>query len=444
MFATDDTIVAIATPPGRAGLGVVRLSGPESRAIAQRLAPGRPLRARRVHVRRLDVATGDERTQDQVVVTVFEAPASYTGEEVAEISAHGSPVLLDAIVRAAMAAGARLARPGEFTFRAYVNGKIDLPQAEAVADLIDAVTPAQARLAFDQLDGTISRTVADIEHRLFELRVRLEASLDFPDEGYHFVQPGAVAAECDALLAHVRAVFDDSRQGRLLREGCRVAIIGAPNVGKSALFNALLGTGRAIVTPVPGTTRDLLTERVDIGGLAVTLIDTAGVRESDEPIEREGIARARDAAEAADVRVLVVDRSQPFVVPPRDDAGRTVVVANKADLASAWSLEEEAQAVAASALTGGGLDRVRAAIVRAAADGRAIDTPTLSNTRHLDLLDRVIARLEEAAGQARAGEGEEIVLATLQDAFGALDEIVGKRTSEDVLREIFARFCIGK
>jgi len=444
VFATDDTIVAIATPPGRAGLGVVRLSGPESRAIAQRLAPGRPLRPRRVHVRRLDVTTGEDRTQDQVVVTVFEAPASYTGEEVAEISAHGSPVLLDAIVRAAMAAGARLARPGEFTFRAYVNGKIDLPQAEAVADLIDAVTPAQARLAFDQLDGTISRTVADIEHRLFELRVRLEASLDFPDEGYHFVEPGRVAAECDALLAHVRAIFDDSRQGRLLREGCRVAIIGAPNVGKSALFNALLGTGRAIVTPVAGTTRDLLTERVDIGGLAVTLIDTAGVRESDEPIEREGIARARDAADAADVRVLVVDRSQPFVAVPRDDAGRTVVVANKADLASAWSVEEEAEAVAVSALTGDGLDRVRAAIVRAAAGGRAIDTPTVSNTRHLDLLGRIIARLDEAAGQARAGEGEEIVLATLQDAFGALDEIVGKRTSEDVLREIFARFCIGK
>jgi tRNA modification GTPase len=386
VFATDDTIVAIATPSGRAGLGVVRISGPEARAIAQRLAPGRPLRARRVHVRRLDVVTGGERTQDQVVVTVFEAPASYTGEDVAEISAHGSPMLLDAIVRAAMAAGARLARPGEFTFRAYVNGKIDLPQAEAVADLIEAVTPMQARVAFDQLDGTISRAVADIERRLFELRVRLEASLDFPDEGYHFVEPGTVAAECEALLDHVRAIFRHANQGRLLREGCRVAIIGAPNVGKSALFNALLGTGRAIVTPVAGTTRDLLTERIDIGGLAVTLIDTAGVRESDEPIEQEGIARAREAAGAADVRVLVLDRSVPFVEGSIGDATGTVIVANKSDLPSAWAGAQEARAIAVSALTGDGLDRVREAVVRAAAGGPIVDTPTVSNARHVDLL----------------------------------------------------------
>jgi tRNA modification GTPase len=444
VFATDDTIVAIATPPGRAGLGVVRLSGPDARAIAERLAPGAPLRPRRVHVRRLDTSAGGDRTRDQVVVTLFAAPASYTGEDVAEISAHGSPVLLEAIVRAAMAAGARLARPGEFTFRAYVNGKIDLPQAEAVADLIDAVTPAQARLAFDQLDGTLSRTVADIERRLFDLRVRLEASLDFPDEGYHFVEPGAVAAECEALLLHVRAIVHDARQGRLLREGCRVAIVGEPNVGKSALFNALLGTGRAIVTAVPGTTRDLLTERVDIGGLAVTLIDTAGVRDSDEPIEREGIARAREAAGAADVRVVVLDRSRPFVAPAMEDAGRTVVVANKADLPSAWRAEEEGRALAVSALSGAGLDRLRDAIVVAAAGGPVGDTPAVSNTRHLDLLAVVRRQLELAAGQASAGAGEEIVLATLQDAFGALDEIVGKRSSEDVLREIFARFCIGK
>jgi tRNA modification GTPase len=444
VFATDDTIVAIATPPGRAGLGVVRLSGPDARAIAERLAPGAPLRPRRVHVRRLDTSAGGDRTRDQVVVTLFAAPASYTGEDVAEISAHGSPVLLEAIVRAAMAAGARLARPGEFTFRAYVNGKIDLPQAEAVADLIDAVTPAQARLAFDQLDGTLSRTVADIERRLFDLRVRLEASLDFPDEGYHFVEPGAVAAECEALLLHVRAIVHDARQGRLLREGCRVAIVGEPNVGKSALFNALLGTGRAIVTAVPGTTRDLLTERLDIGGLAVTLIDTAGVRDSDEPIEREGIARAREAAGAADVRVVVLDRSRPFVAPAMEDAGRTVVVANKADLPSAWRAEEEGRALAVSALSGAGLDRLRDAIVVAAAGGPVGDTPAVSNTRHLDLLAVVRRQLELAAGQASAGAGEEIVLATLQDAFGALDEIVGKRSSEDVLREIFARFCIGK
>jgi tRNA modification GTPase len=234
----------------------------------------------------------------------------------------------------------------------------------------------------------------------------------------------------------------------MLREGCRVALIGAPNVGKSLLFNALLGASRAIVTPVAGTTRDLLTERCDIGGLAVTLIDTAGVRDSEEPIEQEGIARARQAAEAADVRVVVRDRSRPHPPTPDDGAARgaaTVIVANKCDLPSAWSADETRDAIAASALTGEGLEAVRRAIVRAAVASESLDdTPALANARHTALLERVEARIGEAAEQARRGEGEEIVLATLQDAFAALDEIVGRRSSEDVLRQIFARFCIGK
>ena len=452
MFSTDDTIVAVATPPGRAGLGVVRVSGPQAVSIAAVLAPGPALGARLATVRRLaaplhdaaDVARGA--AIDQVVLTWFAAPASYTGDDVVEISAHGSPVLLDRIVRSAMAAGARLAAPGEFTLRAFLNGKLDLVQAEAVADLIDAVTPAQARLAFDQLDGTLSHALAAIGEALFDVRVRLEASLDFPDEGYHFVEPGAVARECEAVRAQVAALLETARRGRLLREGCRVALAGAPNVGKSLLFNALLGSSRAIVTPVAGTTRDLLTERCDIGGLAVTLIDTAGVRDSDEPIEQEGIARARQAAEAADVCVLVLDRSQPHP-PERSGAsgGATVIVANKSDLPRAWSADEERGAIAASALTGDGLEAVRRAIVDAAVAAELLeDTPAIANARHTALLERVEARLGEAADQARSGEGEEIVLATLQDAFGALDEIVGKRSSEDVLRQIFARFCIGK
>jgi tRNA modification GTPase len=452
VFTTDDTIVAVATPAGRAGLGVVRVAGPHAVSIASVLAPGPALTARLATVRRLaaplehDAPAARGAAIDQVVLTWFAAPSSYTGDDVVEISAHGSPVLLERIVRSAMAAGARLAAPGEFTFRAFLNGKLDLVQAEAVADLIDAVTPAQARLAFDQLDGTLSHALAAIGEALFDVRVRLEASLDFPDEGYHFVEPGAVARECDAVRAEVAALLESARRGRLLREGCRVALTGAPNVGKSLLFNALLGSSRAIVTPVAGTTRDLLTERCDIGGLAVTLIDTAGVRESEELIEQEGIARARQAAEAADVRVLVLDRSRPLP-QQRPDAGggATVIVANKSDLPAAWSAEEERGAIAVSALTGGGLDAVRRAIVDVATGAELLrDTPAIANARHTALLQRVEARLAEAAGQARNGEGEEIVLATLQDAFTALDEIVGKRSSEDVLRQIFARFCIGK
>jgi len=453
VFSTDDTIVAVATPAGRAGLGVVRIAGPQAVAIAGVLAPGPALVARFATVRRLaaplDAATLESRGAaiDQVVVTWFAAPASYTGDDVVEISAHGSPVLLDRILRSAMTGGARLAAPGEFTLRAFLNGKLDLVQAEAVADLIDAVTPAQARLAFDQLDGTLSHALAAIGEALFDLRVRLEASLDFPDEGYHFVQPGAVANECEAVRARVAALLETARRGRLLREGCRVALIGAPNVGKSLLFNALLGASRAIVTPVAGTTRDLLTERCDIGGLAVTLIDTAGVRDSDEPVEQEGIARARQAADAADVRVVVLDRSRPFPTdaPIDCDDASAVVVANKCDLPSPWRPGDGRSAIPASALTGEGLEAVRRAIVRAAVAAESLeDTPAVANARHVALLERVEARLGEAAAQASSGEGEEIVLSTLQDAFTALDEIVGKRSSEDVLRQIFARFCIGK
>jgi tRNA modification GTPase len=443
MFNPDDTIVAIATPPGRGGIGVVRVSGPEAGAIAAAIT-GRtqPLEARRATLER--VRAGGPAI-DRAVLTFFPSPHSYTGEDVLEISAHGSPVLLRAIVASAIASGARLAQAGEFTFRAYLRGRIDLVQAEAVQDLVSAVTPLQARAAFDQLEGTLTTRIREIDAALFDLCARLEASLDFPDEGYHFVEPGAVARECEMVRAQVRALLATARRGRLLREGCRVALAGAPNVGKSLLFNALLGSSRAIVTPVAGTTRDLLTERCDIGGLAVTLIDTAGVRDSDEPIEQEGIARARQAADAADVRVLVLDRSRPYPPAAPEGSGATVIVANKCDLPSAWSVNQARGAIAVSALTGEGLDAVRRAIVHAAVAMEPLaDTPAIANARHTALLERVEARLGEAAAQAASGAGEELVLATLQDAFAALDEIVGKRSSEDVLRQIFARFCIGK
>ena len=253
MFSTTDTIVAIATPAGRGGIGVVRLSGASAHAIAVRLlARATALEPR--HATLGEIRGDAEAAIDQVIVTYFPAPASYTGDEVVEISAHGSPVILRGILEAAIDRGARLAEPGEFTLRAYLNERIDLLQAEAVGDLIDAVTPLQARTAFDQLQGTLTRAIAEIDRTLFDVIARLEASVDFPDEGYHFVDPAAVAGEIDGVADRMTALLAGARRGRLVREGLQIAIVGAPNVGKSSLFNALVGADRAIVTAVPGTT----------------------------------------------------------------------------------------------------------------------------------------------------------------------------------------------
>src|SRR6266511_1719736 len=264
MFSTSDTIVALATPRGRSGVGIVRISGPDAERIAgiltsrrKALAPRRATFARLADEGEYKAARG---VNDQVLITLFPAPHSYTGEHVVEISAHGSPVVLDGIVSRAIAAGARLAAPGEFTLRAFLNGRLDLVQAEAVADLVDAVTPAQARQAFDQLEGTVTREMRRIGGALFDLMVRLEASLDFPDEGYHFIVPSEVIASLERVLADVDALLGGARRGRVVREGRMVAIVGGTNVGKSSLFNALVGTDRAIVTAIAGTTRDLLTE----------------------------------------------------------------------------------------------------------------------------------------------------------------------------------------
>src|SRR5436190_12684296 len=271
MFSTADTIVAIATPPGRGGIGVVRLSGPDAHRIAQELTARedgfQPRHATFVTVR-LKPDTAYESTVaaiDHAIVTFFPAPAPYTGDDVVEMSAHGSPVILSSVVRAAVECGARLAEPGEFTLRAFVNERIDLPQAEAVADLIDAATPLQARAAFDQLNGTLTCAIGEIDRELFDLVARLEASVDFPEEGYHFVDPGELAAAIDRVRTRTTALLRDARRGRLLREGLQVAIVGEPNVGKSSLFNALVGASRAIVTDIPGTTRDLVSETVDLG-----------------------------------------------------------------------------------------------------------------------------------------------------------------------------------
>ena len=525
-FSTVDTIVAVATPPGRGGIGVVRLAGPDAHAIALRLVTHRdPFEPRHATFTRVrlkpdtteatngpnnpnnpvvsgfsrtteatnapnapvvsgfsrtieatngpndPVASGFSRTIeatnapnapvvsgfsrtvidviDHVVVTFFPGPASYTGDDVVELSAHGSPVVLRAIMAAAVGHGARLAEPGEFTLRAFLNGRIDLMQAEAVADLIEAATPLQARAAFDQLDGTLTRAIGEIDAALFDLIARLEASVDFPDEGYHFVEPGALAHAIDELMSRTRTLLAGARRGRLIREGLRVAIAGAPNVGKSSLFNALVGTSRAIVAEMPGTTRDFVTEVVDIDGLRVTLVDTAGLRETSDPVESEGVERSQQAIAVADLVLTVVDGSRRLLSQIIDN--KELIVSNKSDLPTAEETPEAAErtpgAVFVSALTGDGLDELRRRIVAALDVDGARDRPEMTNVRHIALVQRAHEALGRARSAALAEGGsmsEEFVLADLQDARAALEEVSGRRAPEDLLAHIFSRFCIGK
>ena len=486
MFSSLDTIVAIATPPGRGGIGIVRISGPDAHRIAKDLTGRESFQPRHATISVVSGfpgspkpnAEGGSRTErerpiDHAIVTFFPTPNSYTGDDVIEISAHGSPVVLTAIVDAAVGCGARLAEPGEFTLRAFVNGRIDLPQAEAVADLIDAATPLQARAAFDQLNGTLTETIGAIDRALFDLIARLEASVDFPEDGYHFVDPSELAGAIDAIRQRTATLLCSARRGRLIRDGLTIAIVGKPNVGKSSIFNALVGARRAIVTDVPGTTRDLVSETVDLDGLRVTLVDTAGLRDTADIVESEGVSRSLGAASVADLVLMVGDLTDPSAldielapeasskvgdalegVPTARDSLKAVpydrsrpkrlVVANKADLARAWSRPE---AVEVSATTGIGLDELRRRIVRALDVDLRADRPEITNVRHIALVeeaDRALQRARVATLADGQSMPEEFVLADLQEARAAFEEITGRRTSDDLLEHIFARFCIGK
>ena len=456
MFATDDTIVAIATPPGPGGIGIVRVSGARAVQVAAAVLSGPP----RLEPRRATLTDAVEpngrRAIDRVLATYFPGPRSYTGEDVVEISGHGSPVILRRIVEAATAAGARLAEPGEFTFRAFLRGRLDLVQAEAIHDLVTSVTPRQARVAFDQLDGTATAAIGAVEQNLFDLIARLEASLDFPEEGYHFVDARAAGLEAAGLADRVRRLIASSRQGRLIREGCRVAVAGKPNVGKSSLFNELCGVQRTIVSDAAGTTRDMVTETIHLEGIPITLVDTAGIRATTDAVEAEGVSRARRAVGVASAVVVVLDRSR---VLDEDDwvllgetAGRPrLVVVNKRDLPAAWSPAEQAKAgdwshvVETCLVDGSSADTIRGALLSVLeCETPDRDTPAISNARHIGLLTTAEGDLRRASAAAAAGATEELLLADLGEARRALEEITGKRTPDAVLERIFERFCIGK
>ncbi len=446
MFSPDDTIAAIATPPGRGGIGVVRISGPDARAVAGAVLTSPALEPRRATFTR---ARAGGQSADEVVATFFPAPHSYTGQDTVEISAHGSPVVLHGIVDRALEAGARLAEPGEFTLRAFLNGKRDLIQAEAVADLIEAVTPLQARVAFDQLEGTLTARIQDLDAALYDLIARLEASIDFPDEGYHFIGADDSMSAINRAISGIDGLLADARRGRMIRDGAQVVIAGRPNVGKSSIFNALVGTDRAIVTEVPGTTRDLVTERVDIGGLAVTLVDTAGARDTLDVVEREGVMRGDRARDVADLVLLILDASGPLQVDDERLLERTrnrprLIVRNKMDLA-AMREPSLPDALFISATTGEGLNELKLAIAQELTGSEVLrDSPAISNARHIALMEAARSDLARARRSAESAMPEEFLLAHLQAARQRFDEIVGRRTTEDLLAHIFERFCIGK
>lgn len=453
----QDTIVAVATAPGRGGIGVVRLSGPQARTIAECLLPPerRALRPRHAHFSPFLDADGE--LIDEGLVLWFPAPRSFTGEDVVELQGHGGPVVLDRVVRACIAAGARQARAGEFSLRAFLNDRMDLAQAEAIADLIDASTVSAARAAMRSLQGEFSRRIDGMVERLIRLRMYVEAAIDFPEEEIDFLADAAVVDGLTALIDEVGEVLASSRRGRVLREGFNVVIAGRPNAGKSSLLNALAGHDSAIVTDIAGTTRDVLRERIDIDGLPVNIVDTAGLRVSADPVEQEGIRRARDEIARADLVLVVADLTACHgrvtaladVLSPDelDVAGLGIpllLVLNKLDLQPVLSAPAELPAFPLSALDGSGLPALRDELRKRAGYQDAGEGEFSARRRHVTALEQALAALEKGHRQLAEHRAGELLAEDLRTAQQALEEITGAFTSDDLLGRIFSSFCIGK
>ncbi len=445
-----DTIVAISTPPGRGGIGIVRLSGPQSASIAAQLVrlhhPLEHSRACLADV--LDSLAADSEPIDEAIVTFFATPNSYTADDLVEIAAHGSPVVLDLLLRRALDLGARLAEPGEFTQRAFLAGKLDLTQAEAVRDLIEAQTLTQARQAASQMGGALSRRVQPIKQTLVELIALLEAGIDFAEDDVDVTPQAEIARHIDELVPPLAALEASFARGRVVHDGLTLAIVGRPNAGKSSLFNRLVERDRAIVTATPGTTRDLVTERIAIEGIPIELVDTAGLRDSHEEIEQLGIARSREALAEASLVLVVLDATQSINDEERTlltavQSRPSVVVINKSDLAAPDSARSDS-ALRTSALSGDGIAALRERIVTLATGGAAAEPGLLTSVRHQLAISTARSALNDA-GQANSnGIPHEMILIDLYRSLWALDTLTGQTTPDDILNLIFSTFCIGK
>ncbi len=450
----EDTIAALATPPGVAGLAVLRMSGPEALRIAAEVFRGADPRAADSHrllYGRVVDAAGE--MLDEVLLAVFRSPHSYTGEDSVEISTHGGTAVSAAVLQCLLACGARQAEPGEFTRRAFLHGKMDLAQAEAVADVIHAQHDAARRASTRQLEGALSRSVAAMRDALLHCAGLLELGLDFVEEDVEFLNTGQLHAEIDATRTHIAAVLATHANGRLLREGVRVALLGAPNVGKSSLLNALLGMRRAIVTDVPGTTRDYLEEQALLRGRLFRFVDTAGVRDTDDPVEREGIALTRELAARADVLCGIVDAERAsgdldVLRGFADDAGAVFLpLFNKVDLLDTGAHAVPDGVLAVSALRGDGLPALELRLVDIAdtlARPSEAGEVLVTNERHAGCLRRALEALDRAEHALNEGKTEEFLALELREAIDALGEIIGVVRTDDILDGIFSRFCIGK
>ena len=457
MTDTQDTIVAVATAPGKGGIGVIRLSGAKAEEIAAKvLRPGLSLTPRHAHFSAFLDISGEQ--IDEGLALFFPKPNSFTGEDVVELQGHGGPVILDQIVRTCISHGARQARAGEFSLRAFLNDRIDLTQAEAIADLIDAGSEAAARAAMHSLQGEFSREVNLLVEALIQLRIYVEAAMDFPEEEIDFLSDGKVKADLRQLVSRVEDVLAVARQGRLLREGMTVVIAGRPNAGKSSLLNALAGHDAAIVTDIAGTTRDVLRETIQIDGLPINVIDTAGLRESPDKVEREGIRRAWSEIEKADLLLVVADMTETAgridglgdLLPDEDQrlSALTVpvlLVLNKRDLSANKALPDSSfDVLAMSAKTGEGLPELRQKLKQRAGYQHSSESRFSARRRHLTALEQALKFLQQGECQLQQHRAGELLAEDLRAAQQALEEITGAFSADDLLGRIFSSFCIGK
>ena len=459
----DDTIAAIATPRGEGGIGIVRVSGPLAIPIARQLfCPSRAISIDELpshtltHGYVIDTSASDE-TIDEVMLGVMRSPKTYTTEDIVEFNCHGGIVPLTTVLDLVVKAGARLAEPGEFTKRAFLNGRIDLTQAEAVAELISSKTELSRKIAIQALEGKLSESVNQLSDRLAALLAEIEASIDFPDEDLDFMKVSMQLQAAHAVQSDLGQLLETASEGRLIKEGINAAILGKPNVGKSSLFNTLVQTARAIVTDIPGTTRDTIDETINLNGLPINLIDTAGLRQTKDIVEQQGVQRSRDVLNKAEFLLLMFDASEPLNESDIEllqiaNSHRAILILNKIDLPTIVQPQAlvnhcpKARVVQTAITEGKGIDALKTAIQEELLGGEFVigESPIVTNTRHQDALRRAQESLDDVIASLENEMPPDLVSVDLRISLDALGDIVGKTTTEDILDRIFSQFCVGK